>query len=50
VKINGFRKISWQFGAGATQSERTLHGLDKARKKLGIRLEDFMRGASQGHC
>ena len=48
VKINGFpSKISWQRAAGADAKASATFSTeldDEARKKLGIRLEDFMRG------
>src|SRR6185295_1276484 len=48
VKINGFpSKISWQREAGADAKASASFSTeldDEARKKLGIRLEDFMRG------
>ncbi len=48
VKINGFpSKISWQRSAGAdgkASASFTTELDDEGRKKLGIRLEDFMRG------
>ncbi len=48
VKINGFpSKISWQRAAGPDANASASFSTeldDEARKKLGIRLEDFMRG------